>query len=136
MGKKKVPPVVRTVPFKREELTAQSNQAAILLSFQFHLSEHTVVNWDTLLWQCKLYVQLPNGLMPDGSKEAFVSLLEFAEEDLRCNHVIVCFSKGRSDRPMLIRTFMFFGFICLAPGHELIPSNASEDTLYMAYIIE
>lgn len=126
MGKKKVPPVIRTVPFKKDELTGESNQTAFLLSFQFHLSEHTVVKWGTVLWQNKLYVQLPDGLMPDGSKEAFVTLLEFAEEDLKCNNVIVCFSKSRSDRAMLIRTFMFFGFVCLAPAHELIPTNASE----------
>ncbi|XP_067143053.1 ornithine decarboxylase antizyme 1-like [Centruroides vittatus] len=136
VGKKKVPPVVHKVPFNKEEIITQSNQDAVLLTFQFQLSEHTVVKWDTILWQNKLYIQLPNGFMPDGSKEAFVTLLEFSEEQLQCNHVIVCFSKSRTDRAVLIRTFMFFGFICVVPGHELIPSNASEDTLYMVYTID
>jgi len=57
--------------------------------------------------------------LPDASKEAFVSLLEYAEEVLQCDHAIVCFLKERSDRAMLIRTFMFLGFYLLPPGHEL-----------------
>ena len=29
---------------------------------------------------------------------SFVRLLEFAEDDLKCSHVIVCFKKDRPDR--------------------------------------
>lgn len=36
-----------------------------------------------------LYVALPPRMLPEGSREAFVALLEAAEEQLRCQHVIV-----------------------------------------------
>lgn len=32
-----------------------------------------------------------------------------------------------------MRMFMFLGFVTLPPKHALIPSDASEDTMYMAY---
>jgi len=60
-----------------------------------------------------------------GSKEAFVSLLEYAEEVLECSHVIVCIEKRQSNTTtkMAIRNFLFLGFQPLAPGHEYLPSN-------------
>ncbi|XP_076309003.1 ornithine decarboxylase antizyme [Tachypleus tridentatus] len=107
-----------------------------MVTFQFKLTENTDVKWETILWKSKLYVQVPCGILPDGSKEAFITLLEYAEEELHCSHVIVCFTKNRADRATLVRTFMFLGFMTLAPGHELVPANSSEDKLYMAYMIE
>jgi hypothetical protein len=63
-----------------------------------------------------------------------VSLLEYAEESLRCGKVIVCFAKSRPDRETLIRTFMFLGFTLVAPGtHQLAVSG---DLMYLAYAID
>ena len=61
-----------------------------------------------------------------GSKEAFVSLLEYAEEVLECSDVIVCFQKSQSintNYKTAIRNFLFVGFQPLAPGHEYLPTN-------------
>ena len=59
-----------------------------------------------------------------GSKEAFVSLLEYAEEVLECSDVIVCFQKCQSSNTKTaIRNFLFLGFQPLAPGHEYLPTN-------------
>lgn len=46
--------------------------------------------WDAVLWRGRLYVSVSAEQLCHGSKEAFVSLLEYAEDVLRCEHVIVC----------------------------------------------
>jgi ornithine decarboxylase antizyme 1 len=45
-----------------------------------------------------LYIEVPTGCLPDASKEAFVALLEYAEEVLQCRHAVVCFKADRMDR--------------------------------------
>lgn len=109
-------------------------QTASSLSLEISLADSLQVTWETLLVGRKLYVEIPNGILPVGSKESFVTLLEYAEEALKCSHVIVCFKNGRSDRASLIRTFMFLGFAIVAPGHSLVP--ASKERMFMAYTIE
>lgn len=108
-------------------------QGASNLRFQVSLTDSIQVNWETVLLDGKIFVEVPNGILPAGSKESFVTLLEFAEEELQCSHVIVCFNKNRSDRASLIRTFMFFGFVALPPGSGLVPVNG--DLFFMAYTI-
>lgn len=136
VGKLKVPPVIQNHQVTREDLTRQSYQNTIFLTFQFQISECTDTKWEAGLCQGRLYVQVPGGMLPEGSKETFVCLLEYAEEHLHCTHIVICFNKNRSERAVLIRTFMFLGFITLAPGHQLAPYGASVDMLYMAYTVE
>jgi len=93
------------------------------------------VSWETTLLDETLYVELPTGILPEGSKESLVMLLEYAEEKLKCKHVVVCLSKSRTDRVSLLRVFNFFGFQMLPPAHPLIVSP-SPDRLFMAYTIE
>lgn len=126
------PPVAGKV--LRDEKTLADAQTASSLCFKVSLADALQVTWETLLIGRKLYVEIPNGILPDGSKESFVTLLEYAEEVLACTHVIVCFKKARSDRASLIRTFMFLGFAVVAPGSPLVP--ASMDRMFMAYTIE
>jgi ornithine decarboxylase antizyme 1 len=92
------------------------------------------VTWETLLIGKTLFIEIPADILPEGSKESFVTLLEYAEEVLTCTHVIVCFKKNRSDRASLVRTFMFLGFVPVAPGtHRLAVSG---DLMYLAYTIQ
>ncbi|CAF3969349.1 unnamed protein product [Rotaria sordida] len=99
------------------------------------IDEHNLL-WSIKLRSDSLYVELPQQLN-DGSKEMFVSLLEFADDVLRCKHVIVCFNKTRSDRAALVKTFMFLGFHVLSLDNTLMASNdKQEDQLYMVYIID
>jgi len=83
--------------------------------------------WDAVLWRGRLYVSVSAEQLCHGSKEAFVSLLEYAEDVLRCEHVIVCLSKtaNAADTKLAIRNFLFLGFTPLAAGHEFVPSNAN-----------
>lgn len=116
------------------KVLADEAQAASNLCFKVTLSENMEVAWETLLMGNRLFVEIPSGILPAGSKESFVTLLEYAEEVLKVAHVIVCFKKGRADRACLIRTFMFLGFVSVAPGNPLIPRSG--DLHFMAYSID
>jgi len=80
-------------------------------------------NWDAVLWQERLYVSVTGSQLADGSKRAFVSLLEYAEEELGVSHVVACLDKLHHDNKNVIRNFLFLGFQPIAPGHEFQPSN-------------
>jgi len=129
---------------KADELTtSQSNniqkfgtstEQALKIRFRYALTPQAILCWDTVLLSNNLYIEVPTGLLPDASKEAFIALLEYAEETLQCNHAIVYFRKDRLDRAMLIRTFMFLGFCLAPPGNELaMPYD--QDHLFMVYKI-
>jgi len=68
------------------------------ITFRYPLTPHTILTWDTTLLNDNLYIEVPNGCLPDASKEAFVALLEYAEEVLQCRHAVVCFKADRMDR--------------------------------------
>lgn len=105
------------------------------LSVHVKVSETVSFDWETILAGRKLFVEVPKYILPDGSKESFVRLLEYAEDELKCSHVIVCFKKDRPDRASLIRVFMFLGFTVLPPGHQLVPKPSS-DVIYLACVID
>jgi len=135
VGKPTEPPVVgsHAKPVPGQEVVEAAQNGCTRLSFEFQLAEQTRVVWDTVVTGRRLYLSL-GGALPEGSKEAFVSLLEYAEEVLECTHVLVCFKKDRSDRALLIRTFMYLGFMAIPPGHHMAPAN--NDHIYMLYEIE
>jgi len=111
-----------------------SKDEPLQITFRYPLTPQTVLTWETILLKNNLYIEVPNGLLPDASKEAFVALLEYAEEVLQCDHAVVCFLKDRLDRAILIRTFMFLGFYVAPPGNELaLPSD--KGYIYMVYKI-
>lgn len=108
------------------------------LCFTVRLVGQQVV-WETLLIGDALYIEIPSDILPDGSKESFVMLLEYAEEVLRCSKVIVCFKKNRNDRAYLIRTFMFLGFSLVPPngnGKMATTSTSPSELIYLAYDIQ
>jgi len=126
-------PPVAAKGLERENALAHA-QTASRLCFNISLADTLQVTWDTLLIDRKLYIEVPTGILPDGSKESFVTLLEYAEEVLKCSHVIVCFKTSRTDRASLVRTFMFLGFGVVAPGNPIIP--VASDRMFMAYTID
>lgn len=134
VGKPSEPPVAgtRSKPVSGTEVVSAAQSGCAHLSFEFQLAEQTTVVWETVVVGRRLYLSIVH--LPEGSKEAFVSLLEYAEEVLGCSHVLICFKKDRSDRAMLIRTFMFLGFEAIPPGHPMAPANS--DHFYMLYEIE
>jgi len=138
VGVLKAPPV-SVINFLNDNNSAQAKRNASQASPNLVLKISPVagleVCWETSLVGSTLYVDLPPGILPEGSKESLVMLLEYAEEKLMCDHVVVCFNKGRPDRVSLLRVFNFFGFQMLAPGDALAVPRAP-DVLFMAYTIE
>jgi len=118
------------------ELANLDDSQPVRLSITMSLTTTLDARWETVFWRQRLYVQVPDGLLPDGSKEGFVSLLEFAEETLQASHVIIALRKDRADRSSLVRTFMFLGFAPVPPGHPAIPASGDQDNIYLAYAIE
>lgn len=111
------------------------SSGAVNLCFKVSPVAGVEVVWETILVDGKrLYVEVPPGILPEGSRESLIELLEYAEEQLKCTHVILCFKKNRPDRSSLLRVFNFFGFSILPPGHALAPKT--EDLLFMAYVID
>jgi ornithine decarboxylase antizyme 1 len=107
---------------------------SILLSFKCPLSDEREVEWRTLLVNGVLYVDIPTSVLPEGSRDSFVSLLEFAEDKLDCSKVFVCFKRARPDRNALMRVFMFLGFTVVPPDYKLCPQN--DDIMCMVYNIQ
>jgi len=100
---------------------------------QGEVVEGLEVTWETMLVDGKLFVEIPSGILPEGSKEGLVTLLEFAEEKLQCKNVIIFFKRDRNNRSSLIKTFMFLGFEVVSPGNCLVPNIG--DLIFMAYTI-
>jgi len=129
VGKAKELSLSQPCNIREDEL---SKDRPVVITFRYPLTPQTVLTWDTVLLKNNLYIEIPNGCLPDSSKEAFVALLEYAEEVLHCNHAVVCFPRDRNDRAMLIRTFMFLGFFVVPPGNELtLPLG--KDHVHMVY---
>lgn len=110
------------------------NPDSLLLSFKCPLSHAKEVEWKTLLVNGTLYVDVPVSILPEGSRDSFISLLEFAEEKLECEKVFVCFKRNRPDRQALMRVFMFLGFSVVPPDSKEVPQN--DDILSMVYNIQ
>jgi len=113
----------------------KASQVPTYMTFKISPVTGLSVSWEATLVGDSLYVELPAVILPEGSKESLVTLLEYAEEKLKCKNVVCCFNKSRVDRVSLLRVFNFFGFQILPPGHPLVVSPA-QDLLFMAYTIE
>lgn len=70
------------------------------LTFRTRLSAGSTACWDTVLIGRTLYIALPPHILPEGSRDAFVALLEAAEEKLNCQHVVVSIAKSLVANPV------------------------------------
>lgn len=93
--------------------------------------------WEAVLLQNprRLIVALPAGSLASGSRDAFIAMLEYAEEKLGCQYVIVLFAADRPDRAALVRTFMFLGLTALRPTSPVLPKGLPPDHVAMLYNI-
>lgn len=105
-----------------------------IIHFQYKLTDSKTSKWDAVFSNKSLFVEIPNGVLAEGSKEGLTALLEFAEEKMKVECVFVCFYKNREDRALLLKTFSFMGFEIVRPGHPSVPPRP--DVLFMAYSID
>jgi len=82
------------------EVIKASRQQPTRVAFVLALTATRDWRWEGVVWQGRLYLEVPTRLVQTGSKEGFVALLEYAEEQLRCTHVLLALSKDRQDRAM------------------------------------
>ncbi|CDQ98817.1 unnamed protein product [Oncorhynchus mykiss] len=69
-----------------------------ILHFHYQLSEQRNACWETMFTSDSLFLEIPEGSLPEGSKEGLTSLLMFSEEKLGVSHVFLWFSKSRVDQ--------------------------------------
>lgn len=79
-------------------------------------------------------MEIPAGLLAEGSKEGLTALLQFAEEKMKVNYVFLWFHKSREDRVSVMKTFNYMGLELLKPGSPLVPNRA--DLVFMVYPLE
>lgn len=123
-----------------QEVLSQSTPTQVTL--KLFVTAQKFSSWETIFSPLDnmLYVNLPSTMSHEASKHSFISLLEFAEEKLECDGVVLCIRKDRLDRPNLVRTFSFVGFQPVSPKSPLTPPHIEEqqksEYLFMIYNIE
>jgi len=82
--------------------------------------------WEAVLWKGRLYVSVTAKQLSGGSKEAFIMLLEYAEDVLGCSHVIVCLGKPNLS-PKGCANLNYHNNTNLTNGNNLNITNAEFD---------
>ncbi|XP_040457457.1 LOW QUALITY PROTEIN: ornithine decarboxylase antizyme 2 [Falco naumanni] len=132
-------PSLSALTYKDEKITVNQDVPVHegkphIVHFQYKVTEVKTSSWDAVLSNQSLFVEIPDGLLADGSKEGLSALLEFAEEKMKVNYVFICFRKSREDRAPLLKTFSFLGFEIVRPGHPSVPSRP--DVMFMVYPLD
>lgn len=80
----------------QDSTTTSGKSTAVLLNLacDFTSSKNSKSNWEAILYMNNLYLQIPAGVLFETSKEAFVDLLQYAEEELKCQNVVICLDKN------------------------------------------
>lgn len=128
---------------EEDDLISQivSQKSPTRITIKLHVTDKICSKWDSVLDHENniLYVALPKQMTHEASKQSFLSLLEFAEEKLDCDGVVLCIRKDRPDRQNLTRTFLFLGFSPLNPKSPLAPpqmEGRNDEHLFLIYNIE
>ncbi|XP_017838628.1 LOW QUALITY PROTEIN: ornithine decarboxylase antizyme [Drosophila busckii] len=112
----------------------------VQISIKLHVTEDQSTNWMTILNPNNniLYVVFPKDLPPAGSKETFISLLEFAEDKLEVDGIVMVMKKDQPECARLIEAFLFMGFEPLSRKSPKAPPAAINDNenYYFLYTIE
>nr|XP_033776617.1 ornithine decarboxylase antizyme 2 [Geotrypetes seraphini] len=132
-------PALPAVIYKDEKLTVTQDLQVHdgkphLIHFHYKVTDVKVSSWEAVLSNQSLFVEIPDGLLADGSKEGLLALLEFAEEKMKVGYVFICFRKSREDKGPLLKTFSFLGFEIVRPGHPSVPSRP--DVMFMVYTLD
>ncbi|CAD7014357.1 unnamed protein product [Ceratitis capitata] len=109
------------------------------ITIKLHVTENKYTAWESVLNPVNniLYVAMPEKLPPEASKDTFISLLEFAEEKLDVDAVVLCVRKNIPDRGSLFETLLIMGFQPLSRKSPMAPpatANDSENYFFIYHI--
>lgn len=80
--------------------------------FVRQLAEKMVVSWNTAQIKDRLYIKVPL----NASKESFIALLDYAEENLGVAEVIACIERQQQNCNSTVKAFQFMGFERIQPA--------------------
>ena len=110
------------------------------ISIKLHVTENKFTEWDSVLNPINniLYIEMPEVLPPEASKQTFISLLEFAEEKLEVDAVVLAIRKNTENRARFLETFLIMGFQPLSRKSEFSPPGTENDSdnYFLIYHIE
>lgn len=112
----------------------------IRIVIKLHVTEDKFTKWESVLNPENniLYVAMPEKMAPEGSKQTLLSLLEFAEDKLEVDAVVMCIRKNRTDRARLLESFLLMGFEPLSRKATEAPPAAEKDieNFFLIYHID
>jgi len=107
---------------------------------KLHVTGDKCTQWDSILNPNNniLYVALPEEIPLEGSQQSFISLLEFADDKLDVDAVVLCVRKDIKDRARLLESFLIMGFQPLSRKSPLAPPAAQDDAdnFFLIYEME
>ncbi|XP_075167312.1 LOW QUALITY PROTEIN: ornithine decarboxylase antizyme [Haematobia irritans] len=110
------------------------------IAIKFHVTEKKFTKWECVLNPENniLYVAMPEKLAPEASQQTLLSLLEFAEDKLEVDGVVMCIRKDRADRAHILESFLLMGFEPLSRKAVEAPPAAEKDVenFFLIYRIE
>jgi len=116
------------------------HEKPVHIAIKLHLTENTFSKWECVLNPVNniLYVAIPEVFAPAMSKQTILSLLEFAEDKLDVDAVVLCLRKNHPDRKHLLESFLFMGLEPLSRKSPQAPPAADKDNehFYLIYHIE
>lgn len=110
------------------------------ITIKVHVTENKFTEWDSVLNPINniLYVAMPENLPPEASKQTFISLLEFAEEKLEVDAVVLAIRKTMANRARFLETFLIMGFQPISRKSECAPPGAADnnENFFLIYHID
>lgn len=94
----------------------------LLRSFVNQLSEKVAMRWNTVQIGERLFIHIPN----TASRDSFVNLLDYVEENLDVSLVIACVERNSQNFLQLVKAFRFIGFEHVPP-EQALPWHAFSD---------
>jgi hypothetical protein len=101
------------------------NEEIILRSLINQLTEKVIMRWNTVQAGERLFIHIPS----NASRDSFVNLLDYVEENLDITLVIACVERNSQNFVALVKAFRFIGFDHVPPERAIPWHFFSEDVV-------
>jgi len=105
----------------------QAQEEILLRSFINQLSEKVAMRWNTVQTGERLFIHIPS----NASRDSFIKLLDYVEENLEVSIVIACVERTSQNFVALVKAFRFIGFDHVPP-ERAIPWHFFNDDIVMS----